>query len=104
VRPALKAAADHLRKHPPAGIVQEDLDRLIEAIEAPWGIRIEKQIREALESGTETATSAELAKKVKELGLEPFKPPEPLPPILMEDVALICWMAVEPAPASGAKL
>jgi hypothetical protein len=29
------------------------------------------------------------------IGLEPFHAPEPLPPIQMEDVHLICWMAIE---------
>ena len=37
VRPTLRAAADRLRKYPPPGMVQEELDRLTEAIEAPWG-------------------------------------------------------------------
>ena len=97
VRPALKAAADHLRKHPPNGLVQEELDRLIEAVEAPWGVRIEKQIREAMESATGASASAAIAQKVRELGLEPFRPPEPLPPIDLDDVALVCWLAVDVA-------
>jgi hypothetical protein len=50
VRPALRAAANHLRKFPPPGMVQEEVDRLVESVEAPWGSRYEKQIREAMES------------------------------------------------------
>lgn len=94
VRPLLRAAADHLRKHPPPGMTQENVDRLIESVEAPWGIRYEKPIREAMESARGTAASAAIAETVTQLGLEPFKAPEPLPPIEEQDVRLICWMAV----------
>ena len=48
VRPVLKAAADQLRKYPAPGVEQADLVRLIESVEAPWGMRIEQQIREFL--------------------------------------------------------
>ena len=69
VRPALKAAANNLRKYPPQGIVQEDLNRLIESVEAPWGIRIEKQIKDAYESVAGPDASAAIADAVKRLGL-----------------------------------
>jgi hypothetical protein len=39
--------------------------------------------------------SAALVERVRELGLQPFVQPEPLPPIQAEDVTLVCWMAVE---------
>lgn len=94
VRPALKAAADHLRKYPPVGVVQEELNRLIESVEAPWGIRIEKQIKDAYDSGTGIEASTYIAECVKRLGLEPFKAPDPLPPIEVEDVRLVCWVEV----------
>jgi hypothetical protein len=55
--------------------------RLAEAVEAPWGVRYERQIREAMESGAGTAASKAIAEVVQRLGLEPFKAPEPLPPI-----------------------
>jgi hypothetical protein len=94
VRPALRAAANHLRKFPPLGITQEEVDRLVESVEAPWGIRYEKQIREAMESASGAEASAAIAETVHRLGLEPFKAPEPLPPIEEQDVRLICWVAV----------
>jgi hypothetical protein len=95
VRPSLRAAADHLRRYPPPGTTQEELDRLTEAIEAPWGQRIERQIRLAMESAEGTAASAAIAETVKRLGLEPFQAPAPLPPIQEEDIRLICWLAVD---------
>jgi hypothetical protein len=76
-------------------MTQDDVDRLIESVEAPWGIRYEKPIREAMESASDSAASTAIAETVRRLGLEPFQAPEPLPPIEEEDVRLICWMAVE---------
>lgn len=97
VRPSLRAAADHLRRYPPPRMTQEELDRLTEAIEAPWGPRIERQIRLAMESAEGTAASSAIAETVKRLGLEPFQAPAPLPPIQEEDIRLICWLAVDSA-------
>ena len=95
VRPALKAAADHLRKYPPPDLNQDEINALIESIEAPWGTRIEKQIREAAEPANGTETSRAIAEAVKRLGLEPFRAPEPLPPIEESEVRLVCWMSIE---------
>jgi hypothetical protein len=95
VRPALRAAAAHLRKYPPAGMTQEQIDRLVESIEAPWGQRIERQIREAMQSGAKAGASAAIAETVKSLGLQPYRAPEPLPPIEPSDIRLICWMALQ---------
>lgn len=95
VRPALRAAANHIRKFRPPGMVQEKVDQLVESVEAPWGVRYEKQVREAMESATGAAASTAIAETVRRLGLEPFKAPEPLPPIEEQDVRLICWMAVD---------
>src|SRR5690349_6060480 len=49
VRTGMKAAAEHLRKYLPLGVTQDQLDRLIEYIEAPWGVLIERQIRDCIE-------------------------------------------------------
>jgi len=95
VPPALRAAAEHLRKFPPPDVVQEDLDKLIDAIEAPWGPRIVRQIRMELASAEAIKVSTAIVETVRRLGLEPFKAPPPLPPIQEEDVRLICWLAVE---------
>jgi len=34
--------------------------------------------------------------QVERIGAEPYRAPEPLPPIEMEEIHLICWMAIEP--------
>lgn len=99
IRPFFRAAANHLRAHPPAGVPQRELDQIVEALEAPWGVRIERAIREVFtpEAGDPLAASAALVEKVRELGLQPFVQPEPLPVIDEGDIALICWMAVDTA-------
>ncbi|SRR6266851_3017864 len=33
--------------------------------------------------------------KVKELGLEPFKPAPPLPPIEEDEIRLVCWLTIQ---------
>lgn len=95
VRPTLRGAAEHIRRYPPPDMSQDELDRLTESIEAPWGNRIEKQIREAMRSAEGVQASKAVAETVRRLGLEPFKTPEPLPPIEEQDIQLICWLAVD---------
>lgn len=97
IRPLFLRAADHLRKHPPTDASQSEIDEAVEALEAPWGRRHERAIREVLEQEElETqAISAALIEKVHELGLQPFVQPEPLPVIDEEEIHLICWMAVD---------
>lgn len=93
----MRDAAALLKKHPPADIEQVEIDRLIEAVEAPYGARIQKMVREAMRSSDDPARqAAAVAMIAKELGLEPAPPPDPLPVIELEDVHLVCWMAIEP--------
>lgn len=94
VRPVLKRAADAVRKFPLKGLDQEAIDTFATTLEAPWGARIEKRIREALGEGASPAAAAMVIAAVKELGLKPYQAPEPLPPIHIDEVDLICWMAV----------
>ena len=97
ISPFFRAAAEHLRKYPPAGVSQGELDATIEALEAPWGVRIGRAIKEVFDPDTsdrQTASKA-LVAKVRELGLQPFVQPEPLPVIDEDEIALVCWMAVD---------
>jgi len=97
IRPFFRTAADHLRAHPPAGIQQPELDLIIEAVEAPWGIRIERPLKEVFRPDEQdpVVVSSALVGKVRELGLQPYKHPEPLPVIDEDEIALVCWMAVD---------
>jgi hypothetical protein len=97
VRPLFRQIADHLGRYPPPGLDQLEIDRTVDAIAAPWGMRIEQQLREAFRSDEldPRAQSLRVIEKVRELGLEPFAAPDVLPPIELDDVQLICWMLVE---------
>ena len=97
IRPFFRQATEHLRDHPPPTVSQAELDVIIESLEAPWGVRIERAIREVFDIGADDPidASATLVDKVKELGLQPFVQPEPLPVIDEDEIALICWMAVD---------
>lgn len=97
IRPVFRRAAEHLRTHPPIGIDQQELERTLDTLEAPWAGRIERQIRSIIEAEDKSpiVISRELVEKVHELGLEPFVPPQPLPVIAEDEVELICWMAVD---------
>ena len=97
MRPLFRWIAEHLRRYPPRGIDQAGLDKTIDSVEAPWGARIERELRSEFEtSGLDPyIVSSRLYEKVAELGLEPFSPPEPLPVIDEDEIALVCWMLVD---------
>jgi len=97
IRPLFRAAAAHVRKHRPAAMPLDEADRIVTALEAPWGMRTEKALRAVFTPDTADGekSSAAIAEVVKSLGLQPWKAPEPLPPIDLEDIALVVWMAVE---------
>jgi len=94
VRPVLKRAADLVRKFPPKGLAQETIDNFAITLEAPWGARIENKVREALGQGASVLAADRVIATIKELGLKPYEAPDPLPPIDINEVDLICWMAV----------
>lgn len=97
VRPLFKRVAEHLREHPPKALTQEQLEEVIESIEAPWGIRYERELRSILEDTELTVLdkSDQLSRKIKELGMRPFRAPEPLPKIEEDQIKLVCWLAIE---------
>jgi hypothetical protein len=97
VRPLFRAAAAHVRANIPADMSRDEAERIVEALEAPRGIRVEKALRAVFspEAGGGSETTRAIAKIVRELGLQPWKAPEPLPPIDQDDVTLVVWMAVE---------
>jgi hypothetical protein len=91
---AIEFGLANMRKNPPKTVSQAELDRAIESLEAPWGVRIERVIREAFDAKIDDpmAASTVLLEKVWELGLQPFIQPQPLPVIDKDDITLVCWM------------
>lgn len=98
IRKLFRQVGDHLRKYYPDDLTQNEIQEAIEAVEAPYGRRYERELREIYE--TESLDSIEksrqLVDKINELGLQPYKAPEPLPPIEQNEVKLVCWMIVAP--------
>ena len=96
IRPLFRNIADHIRDHPPTDTTQEKIDQIIDSLEAPWGLRIEKELRIVFNNPDHKGKelSNQIIAKVDELALEPFESPDPLPPIGLKDIHLVCWMAV----------
>lgn len=97
IRPLFRQVAEHIRENPPEGISQSELENAIDSVEAPYGRRYERELREIYENENlgNKEKSERLLDKINELGLQPFESPEPLDPIDKEEIQLICWMAIE---------
>lgn len=82
--------------HPPSDLDTARLRRVLDAVEAPWSLREEQQLRAAWER--ECPSLAEkvqlLIAKVEHIGVEPARAPEPPSPIEGDDIHLVCWMAI----------
>lgn len=106
IRPLFRQVVDHLRRHPPTGIMdgldQDGLRDILDAVEARRGMRQENALRDVWnrfhdeddEVDEPKALSAALVETIRDLGLQPYEAPEPLPPIEEEEVKLVCWMGV----------
>ena len=102
IRPLFRQVAEHLRRHQPGSLTQEQLNRVLDSVEAPWGLRHERALRDVWNNSLDETgevedpqlLSAALVEKVHELGLQPYQAPEPLPVIDEEEVQLVCWMGV----------
>ena len=55
-------------------------------------------LREWFENDTHAgvAKAAYLINQILDTGLEPFRGPDPLPPIRFEEIELVCWLALSP--------
>ena len=93
---AMRDAVEILRKSPPTQMSQPVVDSLINSLESDYGMRIQRRIRNAIQSSDEIQNqSDEIARVTGEIGLEPAAPPRPLPPITLDDIHLLCWIAID---------
>ena len=90
--------ADFLRRCPPPNFSSEQQSELLGKVLSPWPRAVEVELRRIFEDPSLENRPQEkarrLAEKIEELGIEPFKPPEPRPPIAQEEIHLVCWMAL----------
>ena len=93
----LRRAAQHLRANPPPDITRDDLNAIVESLEAPRSRKEENEIREVFQpdSDDRKGVSTALIERVRELGWQPFRAPDALPPIEQDEIQLIAWMAVD---------
>ena len=97
IRPALTKAAQIVRKHHPPDLAQDEIDSAIDTIQAPYPERTIRTISAAWRKSEDPKEqAANILAVIKDLGLERYQPPRPLPQITEEDVHLICWIALIP--------
>jgi len=97
IRKLNREVAGFLRKYPPLDIDQERLNQCLDAVESPWSRREENQLRIIFKQEHQESheKSRALIDEIERIGVEPFKTPEPLPPIDPEEIHLICWIAIQ---------
>ena len=99
IAPALRRAAELVRSHPPPELTQDEIDRAVDALHAPYQERVVRSVRSALNAdGEPDERAAAVLAVIGDLGLEPYSTPEPLPEITPDDVHLVCWQALTPTP------
>lgn len=96
VRPLNQKVAEFIRANPPTDHEDGRVTLALDILESPWQRREEALLRAWYESehlaGPEKAR--DLVEKVHSTGIEPYRQAPLLPPITLDDVQLICWMAV----------
>ena len=92
-----REVAQFIRDNPIPDIPSERFHKALDAVETPWSRREENQLRSIFKEDFDSPLekSKMLVEEIEKIGIEPFHAPDPLPPINLDDVHLICWMALE---------
>lgn len=98
IRKINRDVADFIRSFKPLDLDEQIINKALDIVESPWPGRDEILLREQfkIENENNREKSKTLVNWIIDTGLEPIDPPELLPPILKEDIKLICWLAVTP--------
>lgn len=91
VRPLNKAVAEKLRGVPNHNLDAQKVAETLDILESPWPRREENLLREWVKEDPKPEV---LIDRIRDIGIEPFIAPQPLPPIEEEDIHLVVWMAV----------
>ncbi len=93
--------AEFIREYPPREI-ESDLTRdALDILESPWPRREQNELRtlfksrEDLQQSEKYSLSNDLVEYVMNTGIERSQPPPALPLIDIDDIKLLCWMAIE---------
>ena len=86
-----------LMENPPADVDQTRLDEVSETLLSPWPMREENKLREVWkeEYVSNQVKALALIDAVQATGIEPFEQPERYPKIDLDEVRLICWLAIQ---------
>ncbi len=98
LRPLIRRVAEFIRANPPADMDAVRITQALDVLESPWPRREEIMLREWFDDETRagTAKAAYLIDNILETGLEPFREPPILAPIHLDEIELVCWMAISP--------
>ncbi len=98
LRPLNRKVAEFLRANVPPDLDGGKIRQALDVLESPWPRREEMMLR--IWFADETRAGAEksryLIEEILATGLEAFREPPTLPPIGLEDIELVCWLAVSP--------
>lgn len=102
LRPLNRRVAEFVRGNVPPEVDTDRLRLALDVLESPWPRREENLLRDWFEDETRSgiAKAADLVERILDTGLEAFREPPTLPPIRLEEIELICWLAVTPEPGS----
>jgi hypothetical protein len=94
-----RRVAEFIRANTPADMDAVRITQALDVLESPWPRREEIMLREWYDDETRagTAKAAYLIDNILETGLEPFREPPTLAPIRLDEIELVCWMAISPA-------
>lgn len=96
-KPMRDSAALITRTTPP-GMTRIDADELVNRLNGNFNLRVQAVFRAILRSdASDTEKAGLIAAKADEFGLQSAPPPVPLPAITIDDVHLVCWLAIDPA-------
>ena len=93
--------AEFIRAHPPREIGSNETKDALDILESPWPRREQIMLRGWFKTASEQDRpkdqdlSRDLVNNILETGLQPSRPPPPLPLIEKDDINLLCWMAIE---------
>ena len=101
VRKLNREIDDFLQSNPLPGRDQRDSDRVSDTLMSPWPMREENKLRIVwkTEHQSDAGKALALIKAVEETGIEPFEQPERFPKVDIDEVQLVCWLAIVAGPS-----
>jgi superfamily II DNA or RNA helicase len=97
----MRDAAEIVRRH--GAHLGDSQDRLVGRLEAPYAPRIQRAVRDVVNDPalTDRQKADQLLTLADHLGLVQQPAPQPLPQIEPDDIHLICWTVILPAPLTA---